>query len=118
MLTTSFDVHVTRHITTDLAADVYYAGELNLQFEVTVSGDGDGWFVQSIELLTDGTEGVWANRKWSQIPKGTALYAEALEALANKADDYDEQWTVFLESEGVPPFDPNSEYGTDNLRRL
>ena len=118
MLTTSFDVTVTRHITTDLAPDVYYAGELTLQFDVTVSGGEDGWVVQRIELLSDGTDGIWANRKWSPIPKGTPLYAEALTALAEKADDYDDQWTVFLESEGLPPFDPHAEYGTDNLRRL
>ena len=118
MLTTSFDVTVTRHITTDLAPDVYYAGELTMQFDVTVSGDEDGWHVERIELLTDGSDGVWSHSKWSVIPKGTPLYAEALTALANKADDYDEQWTFFLESEGVPPFDPNVEYGTYDSRRL
>ena len=118
MLTTSFDVHVTRHITTDLAAYVYYAGEFTLQFDVTVSGDEDGWHVERLELLTDGSDGVWAHSKWSVIPKGIPLYTEVLAALAAKADHYDEVWAAFLESEGLPPFSPRDEYGTDNLRRL
>ena len=100
------------------AADVYYAGEFTLQFDVTVSGDADGWHVERLELLTDGSNGVWAYSKWSVIPKDIGLYTDVLAVLAESADHYDEVWAAFLESEGVPPFDPHVEYGTDNMRRL
>ena len=120
MLTTSFDVLIDKEITTNLGGGIVHVLLIQLQFDATVTGDADGWEVESIALMIEGdlhTSWIHPSR-WVDLDSDSPLYIEALAEIERRRDRHDEDWALFLADEGIAPFDPNAEYGTVNARAL
>ena len=120
MLTTSFEVFIEREMITDLGGGIFHVLPVLLEFDAKVTGDADGWDVESIALKIEGdlrTEWTYPSR-WVDLDVCSLLYKSALAEIERRRDRYDEDWALFLADEGIAPFDANAEYGTPDARAL